>query len=490
MPTGVQVTIGAAAGSGGGDPTLEAQFFVIGTSQRGSTTEPIIAKSYTEFTDKVGPRTTTGSAHDAVRAYFAENEGTGRIVFGRAVGPGAVSKGTLTLQDLAATALDTLRIDAASVGMWSANVTVEVTDGALADTFTLTIRNNGNVVEAYSNLTSPAAAVAALASSDYVRAVNLGSATVAPGNNPKPLSPTALSAGADDVQSVGYGELVGVLDMFSPDLGPGIIAIPGQPQGVVTNLAAHCLANNRVGVVAAAAGTTPSSASDLVRALRSTNGARNVAMIYPWIVLPADGEAGVRTVPPEGAYAGRRAAAIGRVGVWQPPAGEYGAFSYVLAPEVVVTAAQRDALVDDAVIPIVASPTPRIYGARSLSAEETTWRFLSYSDLANLIAYHARQVMDGYIGRSIDGLRGKFFVEMRNDLASVMQPYADGGGLVPGTDSSGQQTDPGFVIDLSANTGASVMAGQAIADISFRPPSVAELIRIRLTKTGLTPVAA
>lgn len=486
MPTGVQITIGATAGSGGGDATLVAQFFLTGVSTRGSVTAPTIARSYSEFTDFTDGRTTAGSAHDAVRSFFAENEGTGRVVFQRVTGPGANTLGTVILKDRSTNpGLNTLTINAASPGSWSSLVTVVVSDGVLAGTCTIAVQYRGVTVETYPNLANPTEVVQALSISTYVRAVNLGSASVAPANIPLAGS-FPLSAGADDAANVTLAQLTAGLAMFTPDYGPGFVAIPGQPASttLAAALGSHCQANSRIAATSPAAGTTPASAVTLARTLRASTGARALGMVYPWVTLPADGEAGIRMVSPEGAYAGRRAAAIAREGVWQPPAGEFGAFQYVTGVEVALTAVQVNALVDDAIIPIVTQPSPRVYGDRSLSADEVTWRFLSYSDLVNAVAYDCRKVMDRYVGRSIDGLRGGFFASMLTDLNGALQPYVDGGGLVP------QGGDPGYLIDLSANNASTISAGVAIADISLRPPSVAELIKIRLTKVGFTPAAA
>lgn len=486
MPTGVQVTIGAVAGSGGGDLTLEAQFFLSGTATRGDVTAPIIARSYSEFLDLVGPRTAAGSAHDAVRAFFGENDGTGRVVFARTVGPGATSAATVTLKDRSGGAgINTLVVNAANPGPWGAGMSVVVTDGILVNTYDLAITYGGQVVESFKGLATPAAAVTAAARSLWVRITNAGSATAAPGNNP--LAGTfALVGGADDVANVAQAHLVLALDRFTADFGPGIVAIPGQPQTVAASLAAHCALTNRVGVIAAAAGTSYTAANTLADGLRATTNARTLRMVWPWVTLPADGEAGVRTVSPEGFYAGRRAATIGRVGVWQPPAGEFGQAQYVTGPEISATTTQRDSLADHAIVPIVATPSTRIYGDRSLSADEITWRQGAYSDLAGTLAYEMSAAAEPMVGKAIDGLRGAFFAEFLTRLTGVLAPYADARGLVPAGDGS----DPGYGVDLSANNGTTISQGRAIADVSFRPPGVAELILMRLTKTGFTTTTA
>ena len=482
MPTGVQVQIGASAGPGSGDDTLEAQLFLVGTSSRGDVTKPIVARSYSELLELTGPRTTGGFAHDSARSYFGNNEGTGRVVFSRVIGPATPDSGIAVLLEAGAPGPQTMSIRASSPGPWSAGLTAVVTAGFSAATFNITISLLGAEVESFKNLSSPTAAVAAMANSNYVRGANLGSVTVAPGNNPTPASYTFMP-GTDDVANVTVTHLLAGLDRFTPEFGPGIVAIPGQPaSAVAVGIAAHCNspAHPRSGVIAAAVGSTPAQIQAAARSLRTTVGAQTLRLVGPWWGLPADGEAGIRTVPPEGYYAGRRAAVIGQVGVWQPPAGEFGVALYGTGPEYAMTTDQRSSLADDAAIPIVATPSPRIYGDRSLSPDEVTWREGCWWDVMTVLAWRCDAVMEKFMGRNIDGLKGEFFKRMQTDLSGVLQPVAKAGGLVP------SDTDPGWTIDLSANTGATVTAGKGIADVGARPPGVAELILIRLTKVGLT----
>lgn len=486
--TGVQVSVTALAGTGNGDDTREAQLFLVGITSRGATDAPIIARSYPELVDLTGPRTLAGAAHDAARAYFASNAGTGRVVLARATGPGVLTTGTVTVKDRAAAPLDTISLNASSVGSWSSAVSVVVTNGPAPATVNLAVRLDGKVIETFAGLATPAAIAQALLLSQYVRAVNLGSAsdpTATPGINLPAVGTYTLSAGNADTANITTTELIAALTRFTPEYGPGLVAIPGQPISLVgPALAAHGASFGRIAIGAAPAGTTVQGAITAARALRTVPGSRALGMVYPWVTIPADGEAGARLVSPEGIYAGKRAAAIAAVGVWQPPAGDFGVIDYSTGPERSLTGPDIDALVDEAIIPIAPTPTARIYGDRSLSADEVTWRFLSYSDEVNAIAFDARGVMDAFVGRPIDGLSGQFFASMLTALIGVLQPYAVAGGLVPGNG------DPGYVISFSANTAASVSTGVAIADIAVRPPSVAELIRIRLTKTGIVPAAA
>lgn len=494
MPTGTIVSIEANTAGGSGDGTLVAQFMMTGVSSRGPIDQAVIATSYRSLVDQIGRRYAAGTVHDQARAFFGENEGVGRFVFARVVGSGTVSVGSVSVNDRASTPVATVRFDAANPGPWSSNVAVVVSDGVLPGTVNVTVTNRGEPVETYLGLASPAAITTAVVSSLFVRAVNLGSPT--PAYNPAAPSPNTnmpapgtytLSAGADDVANVTAARLIAALELLTPDLGPGIVAIPGQPAAsVAAGLTAHCAGRTgRTCVVTAPLGTAYTSAVPLARALRSLPQARTARFVYGGgVMLPPDVDAGARLITEEGAYAGRRAAVIGRIGVHQPPAGENGIFRYVTAAGVKLTAGQIDALVDDAIVPIASTPSLRIYGDRSLSADPVTWRFGSYTEVMNALAWDVSVVLDRFIGRAIDGLHGEFFGEVLTAVHGAAQPYADSGALVPDGDH------PPFEIDLSANTGATISVGQVIVDIAARPSPVSELIRERVTKTGFAPAAA
>jgi hypothetical protein len=173
----------------------------------------------------LGTRQSYGNVWDQLKVFF--DEGGQQAYVARVVGP-AATKGTLSLNDRAVAPQPTLRIDAQNPGSWSSQITVEVQDGASPNTFRLLVRLNGDLVEDYNNLVTPADAVSAMGKSPYVRATDLGSATAAPDNRPVVAAATALSVGSDDRASVVAATYTAALAQFVPGFGDGAVAIPGQ----------------------------------------------------------------------------------------------------------------------------------------------------------------------------------------------------------------------------------------------------------------------
>lgn len=455
-------------------------FFLVGLSERGSVTAPILIRSASEARAKIGGRTGYGVALDQIETFLAEAAPADvQVYFSRAVGP-AAAVGTATLMDRAGAPVATLRLDAADPGQWSSRLTYTVADGVAANTFTITLFLDGTQVEQYRDLTSPADAVAAMLNSLYVRAVDLGSGTAAPANNPAVVAaPTALSAGNDDRAAVNAAVLIAALDRFSPDLGPGIAAIPGQPHTTVgAQLAAWALQNGRIAATAPPAGSTVAAAGTAARGLRASTGSERLGFFFPHVTV-SDGAGGTRTLSPEGAVAGVRA----RLGMtWALPAGPNGSFRAVLGAETDLTAAEVSALDDDAVSTIRSDETGvRLYGWRSLSPDETNYHWLKTADHLNELQFLGKQRLDALLP-DIVGADGRFLASVVTALDGIIGPRAT---ATPPAVYAGPD-DPGYVIDTSGTTPEMLVAGQVAVELAVRDAPGAKLIRFRLRSVPLT----
>ena len=481
---GVTVTTETAPGGGDLETGRAGTYYVAGLTQRGAVDGPVQLRSLSEYTSKLGERVSYGALYDDLATFFAE--GGTRAYVARVVGD-AAAVGTLTLQDRAGVPVDTLRIDAKDPGAWSSDVTVEVTDGIVADTFDLIVRHDGDIVENYRNLASPAAAVTATATSGYIRAFDLGSATVAPDNNPAVQAATALSAGDDDRGSVVAADYVTALDRLGADLGAGVVAIPGQTADTVgAGLIAHARATRRLALLAPASGQTVQQASATALALRNTAGAEHAGIFYPWVQVP-DGAGGVRTISPEGYVAGVRARTVAAVGTWRAPAGDIARAKYVTGLETDLTEDDIGSLTDDHVNAIrTAFSSVRLYGWRSLSTDQVNYRFLNGRDVLNDVASQLDRQLEQYVFRTIDG-RGALFTEVEGTVASVVQPLAAAGGLYANVDAEGNEVDPGFRIDTgpTVNTVETIAAGEVRVAVALRVSPVGELIRVTISKVSL-----
>lgn len=477
MPVGVIVTTAPARGAGGIDLNEAAQFFLPILSERGPIT-PTLVRSMGDLRALYGDRVTYGFGHDQLETYFAE--GGTRAWVRRVVGASATT-GTLNLNDRAGTPLQTLRVEASSPGAWSGDVAVEVADGFVADTFNLYVTYKGDRVETYTNLTSPADAVTKVnPSSVYIRLVNLGSATAAPNNNPAVAAQTSISTGTDDRASVVANTYITALADFGPELGAGVVAIPGFDHLTVgAGLKAHAAAHNRLALLAPAAGTSVAAAASAARTLRAGTQNEYVGFFYPHVTIP-DGTGGTRTISPEGYVAGVRARTVTQYGTSRAPAGEIAASTFVVGVERILTKAETNTLSDDAVSPIRQMlGSVRLYGWRSLSADENNYRFLNGRDVLNDISVRAERILEQFLYETIDS-RGHLFVQIATALAGMMQPFADAGGLYSLND------DGGYRIDTSMNTPTNLAAGEIKVALSLRISPVGELIRLLISKVSLS----
>src|SRR3954452_23952428 len=131
------VRIGPRPGASDLGDAPGATYFTIGLTDRGDTTKAVLVHSLSDFVEKFGPRVTYGAVYDDLEAYF--NEGGTQAYVARVVGP-AAALATLTLVDRSGGAgVATWRVDAASPGAWGAGLSVQVDDGAAANTFKLTV---------------------------------------------------------------------------------------------------------------------------------------------------------------------------------------------------------------------------------------------------------------------------------------------------------------------------------------------------------------
>lgn len=489
MP-GVTITTETVAGPSTSLRAPAATYFVVGQAQRGPTAEAVLVRSLAEFERTFGPRVAYGALHDDLAAFFGE--GGSRAYVARVVGP-AATKGTLTLQDRAGVPVNTLRIDAVSAGAWSSDVTIEVADGTIANTFTITVRHTPTGdVERFANLTSPANAAEVIsAQSRYVDAVDLGSATAAPNNNPAIRAATALSAGTDDRAAITATTYTGALARFTQGLGAGAVAIPGQTAATVgAALAAHAADNRRIALTAPAVGASIADARNAVTGLAlGAEDARHAGLFYPWVRVPA-GNGLTRLISPEGAVAGLRARAHIAEGPYQAPGGQAnGQARYVIGLERELTRAEGDEL-DEARVSAFRTITgrPTLYGWRSLSTDEDNYGVLTGIDTVNYLVAQADLSLEAFVFRTIDG-RGHLFGEVEAVLVGLAEPMRARGGLFERIDpDTGETLDKGYRVDVgpSVNTVDSIAQGIIRAVLAVRVSPTGTLVEVTIAKVAVT----
>lgn len=460
-----------------------AAYFVAGITERGDVAAAVEVRSLADYVDRLGNRVSYGALYDDIATFFAE--GGTRCFVARIVGGGA-AKGLLSVNDRAGAPIATLRFDATSVGAWSTRVKVAIADGAVANTFSVSVLLDDSIVELYPNLANPADAVSALGQSRYVRAVNLGSATVAPNNNPAITAATALSAGTDDRGAIVAADYVTGLARFGPELGPGAVAVPGQTAANVgAGLIAHARTRSRIALLAPAVAQTPAQAKTATVAFLGSLGSEHAGLVYPWIQID-DGAGSVRTISPEGYAAAARARAHRQAGPWRAPAGQIARARSIVNAERVLTRAEIDDLNDNQVIPVaVIAGAVELYGWRSLSLDIRNFRLLTGRDTMNEVAALGAARLEPFAFGTVDA-RGHFQEQLATELRAILEPMESAGGLYERVDESGGIVSPAYSIDTSAavNTDEVLADDEVRVDVAIRVSPTGELIRLRITKVA------
>jgi hypothetical protein len=488
MP-GVIVETTPRGGAGAALQAPSGTWFVVGVAERGIVGTAIECRGMADFLRKLGDPVSYGTLYDQAVAFF--REGGARMYVARLVGPSA-TKGTATVKDRSdAPGINTLTLNAASEGAWTSRLTYWIRDGGDPNTFRITVYIDGNAVQDETNLTSPDAAVAAFADSEYLRLINAGSSSIAPANNPATtVAPVALTTdGTDDRASITDAlRLIG-LTAFTKDLGDGAVSIPGSTSGTIYDgIRDHCIATNRIGILGADQGATKSELESSAAGRGGDLGSEYLGLFAPWVLVP-DGAGGSKAIGPEGFVAACRNRAHAAEGPYRVPAGDdYGVAKYVLGVDGPFTDDDADDL-DAARVNIIREfgNVPELYGWRSLASDEINYYWLKNRDLLNYLTVQAKAVLKRELFKNIDG-RGHLLANVKNDLIALCEPIAAAGGLFAMTGPDGTSiTDPGYAIDVGSdiNPLSSLQTQTVNAAMYLRPAPAASLIKLVITEVAL-----
>lgn len=481
MP-GVVVTTQTQIGPSAALRAQSGQFFIVGLTERGSVTDPILVRGMADVESLLGSRVSYGAVWDQLKTFF--DEGGLQAYVSRVVGP-AAAVGTLELVDREEdTPLPTLQVNAANPGAWSSRLKIQVQNGSIENTFRIIVTLDDVVVEDKTNLASPVEAVAAFSESQFIRVTDLGSTTNAPDNNPAVLPPTALSAGTDDRVSVTTSDYVAALNRFKRDLGDGAVAIPGQTDNSVwIGIEAHCRANNRIGLLSAAIDADKTTLLSRAGEIAS----EYCGVFAPWIKV-SDGNNGTRTISPEGYVAAVRTRAHDQIGPWAIPAGRIAVANSIQDLHVRFPEADADDLDNGKVniIRVVAN-TIRLYGWRSLSNDPGNYWFLKDRDLLNNLVVQAERRLEDYVFATID-TKGHLLSQINASLVGLVAPIASAGGLYARIDPmTGQEIDPGYKVETGSevNTPTTLAGNEIRARLLVRIAPAGGLISLTIVKHGL-----
>ena len=222
---GVYVNVSAAAPSPNGNaPT--GTWFVTGTPTQGPTGTAIPISSMTDYTNYLGARTSTSQTlYDSLDEFF--HDGGVLAYVSRIVGPSAVPAAVVINDTASPSPVSTLTVTANGAGTWGNNVSVTIAAGSAANSYTISVINNGVVAAKSPNLFFPQDAVTWAASQApyqvLVTIVNDGSPTSPPNNNPG-VGTFALTGGVDDFADITENGWTNALTAFLASLGPGQVS--------------------------------------------------------------------------------------------------------------------------------------------------------------------------------------------------------------------------------------------------------------------------
>ena len=201
-----------------------------------------------------------------------------------------------------------------------------------------------------------------------------------------------------------------------------------------------------------------------------------------------NGTGGTRTLSPETFAAAARCRAHLQTGPWRPNAGIISASKFVKGLSQSVDSSTSDKANAARINPLrVIDGGVRVYGARSISADETNWRYITYRDTLNYIVVVAEKRLEPFIFNVIDSRR-VVFSDISATLVNLLEPLRAAGGLYEGKDAAGNVTDRGYVVEVSdaLNPQAQLAAGTIAAKVGVRVSSVGETINLLITKSNLT----
>jgi len=195
------------------------------------------------------------------------------------------------------------------------------------------------------------------------------------------------------------------------------------------------------------------------------------------------------TIAPSSYAAAARARAVQEAtGPWRAGAGQISSAKTITALAQDVTAATGD-IMDNARVNALrkVGTSIRVYGARSVSNDETNWRYITQRDTLNYITVGVADRMEQYLFETVDA-RGNLFGRIRGAIKAFLEPIRVAGGLFEAYDDDGVLLDPGYNVTVNStnNPTSQLATGLVKADVGVRVSGVADLINITITKSNLS----
>jgi hypothetical protein len=478
----------------------------VGIAERGPIGEATLITNWTQFVTTFGSFIVDGYLAYAVYHFF--NEGGTKCYVVRTCHYTDSSDATTneslasanTLMDDESTPGKTMRVTAASDGVWGDKISVEVKSGTDSG-FKLSVKYKNAKgedveVEAFDNLTL-ATAESTVEKSAYIRvekdAWKEGSTDVTgSGKDPKTGQTVTLSGGADGITNSGGTSALESDDFIGDEKAQNglhafdnvddinIVAIPDMAGDVSTIKSAYTYCENRKDCFFIAESPLDQTPTEILN-LKKTNFKTSFgAIYYPWIEI-TDPLGGNKLVPPSGAVAGIYSRTDVNRGVHKAPAGvSDGYVKSAIGLERVLTKGEHDTLNNPGVNVIRYFPGSGIcvWGTRTMS-DDPEWKYLN---LRRLFLFLEESISEGTQWVVFEPNDPKLWGSVkRNITAFLLRVWRDGALF-------GSTPDEAFFVKVDAENNPPEVrdAGQLIIEVGVAPVKPAEFVIIRISQKTLT----
>ena len=510
MP-GINVTTAVRTGPTGNGDIVAGQWFVVGEAERGDITKPTLCRSFSDYVREYGDYQ-AGNLYQYVKTYF--DEGGTRCYVQRVLGA-SYATAAKTFQDTAGSPANTITFTAKNPGKWGNTLAVQIVASsdasvAISGYFKVKIYLNDVLIFTSRDLKDVPDAVNFINESRTVNHLIVASNESASSLNPAAANKTALTGGANGTNAATAAEKVAGLALLTEDLKNGAVSVPGTYDNTTRDgLLAHVEAHNRIALWAFAAGTSVDTAITTASTEYTDSAASYTAYYWPHVKVPSpsstelasyvaagatattaepDPQSTTVTIDPTAYAAAARARAIqSSGGPWRPGAGVISNARTITELNQSVAPSEADRLDDGRVNALrKVGSNIRVYGARSVSSDETNFRYITLRDTLNHIVYGIERRMEEYVFNTIDS-RGNLFGRIEASIVGFLDPMRVAGGLYEARDDDGRLVDPGYTVtvDKTNNPNSQLAQGIVKATVGVRIAGVVDLIEVEITKSTL-----
>jgi hypothetical protein len=490
MP-GVVISTAVRTGPSATTVRESSQLFVVGKAQRGPVDEAVLIESIADFEAKFGEYLSSSYLHPTVETFF--EEGGTQCYVARTVGASATS-GFAFLEDSSDETV--LTLEANGPGTWASDLRYKVIDVVAGTSFKVELYYGSTTVPVYSTGTVTSAAQAAgrinlsAIATQYITATAADGATTLPEQNPAVStdSPINFNNGVAG-STVVVADYVDSLDLFNGALGSGAVTCPEISNSTIHDaLIAHANTNSRIAILHDVENASIAAVKATAVALQGGDNAEHAALYFPWVEVPTTINGVSRFIPPVGYVAAKRATAHNQTGSHVPAAGLLSASRFVTGVKTDIDKTNGDSLDDASVNAIrIIQNSVRIYGARSLSADDENFRYITAQDTVNHVVIEAGRSLEDLVFSTIDG-RNTIFSAIESRLIAILSPLRDIGALFEAFDANGRKIDSGFTVTCNAklNPVSQLAGGTVKAKVGLRVSSVGDKIEVDIIKSNLT----